>query len=639
MPTSAQSVLAVALILLAAVVAQALQHPLPDERIYASDPWKPARGDPLGAGGFESSFRTINRRSLLNCFDLNPYVNMTVDTAGPLSDTQNVTVSISGVVNPSDHDWLGVVSPSNASTSNCPDVAVLILATGDTSELPLLCHYPVKFKLLKEDPGYLSCASSQCQVPGLFGSCLVKTCSASITFRLINIRTDIMFVLFTGGLQVPCVVDKAGPLPFANPKAPLYGHISSIDSTGTSMRLTWISGDAAPQTVQYADGSTATSTVGTFTKSNMCEPSAASDFGWHDPGFIHTAVMTGLSPSTQYSYQYGSQAVGLSPSTNFSTPPAAGDDAVTLIIFGDMGKAERDGSSIHYIQPGSISVIDAITTAVSGANVDFVFHIGDISYATGFLVEWDNFLELIQPIASRVPYMTAIGNHERDHPLSGSYYSGTDSGGECGILYYNYFQMPTPAQDKPWYSLESGPIHFTVVSTEHDWKAGSEQYMWIQADLASVNRTRTPWVVYTGHRPMYSSYDSVLNAILPAVDTEYTDAIEPLLLAGKVDLVLAGHVHNYERLCAVYQGKCLVNSTKDTTGLDTYNFTTYAAPVQAVIGMSGFQLDGFKSQVDVWSKVRISEYGYVGIQATRQKLLFEFMFVNMTVGDSFAIVK
>ena len=50
---------------------------------------------------------------------------------------------------------------------------------------------------------------------------------------------------------------------------------------------------------------------------------------------------------------------------------------------------------------------------VKSGNADSIFHIGDISYATGFLVEWDYFLHLISPVASRVSYMTAIGNHER----------------------------------------------------------------------------------------------------------------------------------------------------------------------------------------------------------------------------------
>jgi hypothetical protein len=35
------------------------------------------------------------------------------------------------------------------------------------------------------------------------------------------------------------------------------------------------------------------------------EPSPAQDFGWHDPGYIHSAVMTGLKPSNTFSYRYG----------------------------------------------------------------------------------------------------------------------------------------------------------------------------------------------------------------------------------------------------------------------------------------------------------------------------------------------
>lgn len=58
-------------------------------------------------------------------------------------------------------------------------------------------------------------------------------------------------------------------------------------------------------------------------------------------------------------------------------------------------------------------MIGALTDEVNSGKVDSIFHIGDISYATGFLVEWDFFLQLISPFASRVAYMTAIGNHER----------------------------------------------------------------------------------------------------------------------------------------------------------------------------------------------------------------------------------
>ncbi|KAJ4778499.1 Purple acid phosphatase [Rhynchospora pubera] len=433
------------------------------------------------------------------------------------------------------------------SVDACPDSAANYLQTGDTASLPLLY---------------------------------------------------IEFVFFTGDFSLPCVLARTNPIKFANPSAPLYGHVSSIDSTGTSMRLTWVSGDQTPQQVQYASGKSATSTVKTFTVADMCSNSS----------------------------------VGWSNTLSLKTPPASGAANLTFIVYGDMGKAPLDQSVEHYIQPGSTSVASAIATDIDAHHIDSIFHIGDISYATGFLAEWEFFLKQIEPYASRVPYMAAIGNHERDYPGSGSFYSLTDSGGECGVPYGTYFQMPVSATDKPWYSIEQGPVHFTVISTEHDFTSGSEQYTWINADLASVNRKTTPWVVFTGHREMYSSSSDP--------DSSFAASIEPLLLKYKVDLALYGHVHNYETTCAVYQSQCLAMPTKDASGTDTYNNNNYAAPVQVVVGMAGFSLDTFPSTAPSWSLVRLSEFGFARVTASRSDLLFEFVNSGTSaVHDRFHIIK
>ena len=63
----------------------------------------------------------------------------------------------------------------------------------------------------------------------------------------------------------------------------------------------------------------------------------------------------------------------------------------------------------------------------------------------------------------------------RDYVDSGSVYVTPDSGGECGVAYETYFPMPTSAKDKPWYSIEQASVHFTIISTEHDWSVNSEQ--------------------------------------------------------------------------------------------------------------------------------------------------------------------
>jgi hypothetical protein len=91
----------------------------------------------------------------------------------------------------------------------------------------------------------------------------------------------------------------------------------------------------------------------------------------------------------------------------------------------------------------------------------------------GYGTQWDNFFHQLAPLASRMPYMTAPGNHERDWPGSGDKYNwGYDSGGECGVAYETLLTMPTPGRDQPWYAFDFGPIHFVQYSTEHDFAPG-----------------------------------------------------------------------------------------------------------------------------------------------------------------------
>ena len=66
----------------------------------------------------------------------------------------------------------------------------------------------------------------------------------------------------------------------------------------------------------------------------------------------------------------------------------------------------------------------------------------------------------------------------RDYPDAESIYKTPDSGGECGVPYWTYFPMPTVQKEKPWYSIEQGSVHFTIISTEHDWAESAEQVKW-----------------------------------------------------------------------------------------------------------------------------------------------------------------
>jgi phosphodiesterase/alkaline phosphatase D-like protein len=130
-----------------------------------------------------------------------------------------------------------------------------------------------------------------------------------------------------------------------------------------------------------------------------------------DPGYMHTILLENLHPSTTYYYRVGTDEHGWSSIYSFTNRPADKNEAVYIIAYGDMGLAP--------LAPGSQSTTDRVISRVTSTNVTCVLHLGDTSYAMGVAVQWDGFMNQIQPIAAHVPYMIAIGNHEYDHVLGG----------------------------------------------------------------------------------------------------------------------------------------------------------------------------------------------------------------------------
>jgi hypothetical protein len=318
-----------------------------------------------------------------------------------------------------------------------------------------------------------------------------------------------------------------------------------------------------------------------------------------------------------------------------------------------MGKGEEDHSLEHWpFEDSSLNTTKHVIEQID--EIDLVLHIGDISYAVGYSSEWDVFMSQVLKITTRVPYMTSPGNHERDYPNSGSFYNGTDSGGECGVAYEHRFIMPPPSnnhilqqiqhkqqqqqqpiadslnnfdvkEDTPWYSFNYGNIHFVMMSTEHNFTVGSLQYEWIVADLSAVDRVITPWVIFTGHRPMYidSSYNGTQRDADQPVAILLRANIEPLLVKYNVNLALWGHHHSYQRTCPVFQQQCQ----------ESGNY-----PVHAVIGMGGFQLSGIEKVAPAWiNYVDARDFGYSRIHTTMYSLHFQYFSNTNGLRDEFTL--
>jgi len=217
-----------------------------------------------------------------------------------------------------------------------------------------------------------------------------------------------------------------------------------------------------------------------------------------------------------------------------------------------------------------------------------------------------------------------------------SFYNGNDSGGECGVPYANRFNMPNSqnGNDPYWYSFEYSSIHFTVISTEHNFTTGSEQWEWIFSDINSINKTKTPWIIVAGHRPMYASDiyndsrddDQEVSALL-------RQHLEPIFL-NNVDIAFWGHIHWYERTCPVFNQTCY--GTPEINPGATVHIVSGAAGVTTLTGPPS-EL----KPLPAWTTViNATEYGYSKFTIlTSTTLQFQFITQGGVIIDQFTLNK
>ncbi|ORX38727.1 Metallo-dependent phosphatase-like protein [Kockovaella imperatae] len=330
-------------------------------------------------------------------------------------------------------------------------------------------------------------------------------------------------------------------------------------------------------------------------------------------------VLENLEPNTKYYY-----SVCGSPVNSFTTARCAGDmTPYTAAVVVDMGAMGEYG--LRHNLPSDISnpipanQTNTIQRLVAQMDdYEFVVHPGDMAYADYWVKEQvthgsnltltdqvlgynainDAFFNEVAEVASKKAYMVGVGNHEANC-INGGYKQYPEAICTAGLTNFTEYKvrwnMPGDgsASNNFWYSFDVGMAHYLIFDTETDLPppyygadviggvAGmyesnvgaypTAQVDFIKQDLASVNRTQTPWVIAMGHRPWYVS---------AAPEDRFMSGLavfEPLFEAANVDVVMQGHVHLISRSYPVHQ-----NGT-----VQQYNYTEPQAPVYLVNGAAG----------------------------------------------------
>jgi predicted phosphodiesterase len=241
----------------------------------------------------------------------------------------------------------------------------------------------------------------------------------------------------------------------------------------------------------------------------MKAPAAVEDYTLRSAGENQLwSPIEQLEPSTIYCYQLEDEMQALTTPTGFKTAPSPeSTEPVRFLAFGDSG----GGGSDQY----------ALLEQMYTVPYDLMIHTGDIAYDDGTIAQYeDNVFGVYADLFKNIPFMPASGNH--------------DYRTMQGAPFRDVFNLPA-ANGEKWYSYDWGRVHFVALDTEADYSA---QAAWLEQDLAASN---LPWKIIYMHKPMYSSG-------MHGSDTTLRNKIAPVAEKYGVQLILAGHDHNYERI-------------------------------------------------------------------------------------------
>ena len=170
----------------------------------------------------------------------------------------------------------------------------------------------------------------------------------------------------------------------------------------------------------------------------------------------------------------------------------------------------------------------------------FSIGLGDYVSNGSVARSWYQFWRTLQPLAARVPVHLVAGNHDYDgfyddmHPKHFARY--VRNGPHLGYKAWSYGNARFVALDPN----ENFPVFI---------KPGSPQHRWLQQELQSSEWTEATWRFLIVHQPPYAEMSAAWDgyrSVRALTDT--------LAAVHKIDFVLSGHNHDYERWSRTLDG-------------------------------------------------------------------------------------
>ena len=260
------------------------------------------------------------------------------------------------------------------------------------------------------------------------------------------------------------------------------------------------------------------------------------------------------------------------------------------------------------------------------ADPDLLLGLGDYSYEKSAKC-WEDIVGGIDPQKMKISF----GNHEfEDKSLVKQYMEYTNL-------------------DKQYYSFDYKNIHFISMATETPYEQGSQQFDFVKHDLMKTNTNPSiDWIIVYYHQPMYTSKTNHEGL------ESFRDLYHSLFTKYGVDLVLQGHIHNYQRSYPlIYNSENPSNPIIEQSAIldNGYNNEEYnnsnnvyvedQGTIFAIVGTGGQELHGLDDQA-YFTANQLEDHGFLELKTINsgKSLVGEFYSNDGSIiKDEFVIEK
>ncbi|MFO0282565.1 MAG: metallophosphoesterase [Acidobacteriota bacterium] len=282
------------------------------------------------------------------------------------------------------------------------------------------------------------------------------------------------------------------------------------------------------------------------------------DFAGTPPHRVYAASLEKLKPGVRFSYRVSVGGKTVFEAASMSRKSA--NQNTHFVVFGDCA-AKTGGQR-------------AVAYHASLEKPDYIFITGDIVYSRGRVSEYQtNFWPIYShatadpkkgaPLLQSTLFTAVVGNHDSQSPIEFEknpdplafylYWSQPVNGPATGLDHPSVPQFKGDAALQAKFlaatkdtfpgmanfSFDYGNVHWTILDSNPyvDWSTPAFR-QWVLNDLKAAAKAK--WRIIGLHHPPFNSSKAHFSY-------QRMRVLADIFEQGKADLVLAGHVHNYQR--------------------------------------------------------------------------------------------